>query len=50
MKMIENDENIKRYFRIRSISQVSHETKWMPFIIEDKRDIKLQLEEGDGNA
>lgn len=44
MKMIEEENKIKRYFRVRTINCVSHETEWMPFTIGNKRSIKLQLE------
>jgi KaiC/GvpD/RAD55 family RecA-like ATPase len=44
MKMIEEEKGIKRFFRVRTIGSVSHDTKWVPFIIRDDRTIELQLE------
>ena len=42
MKIGEDQGNIMRFFRIRSLSSVSHETKWVPFIIDYDRQIKLK--------
>jgi len=44
MKMIEEEKGIKRFFRVRAIGTVSHDTKWVPFIIRDDRTIEIQSE------
>ena len=44
MKLIEDGGEMKRYFRIRNISSIAHETNWLPFIIESNRTIKLQIQ------
>ncbi|MGQ9552148.1 MAG: RAD55 family ATPase [Candidatus Bathycorpusculaceae bacterium] len=41
MKMEEEKERITRYFRIRSLKFASHETKWIPFVIQARRKFKL---------
>lgn len=43
MKMDEEEEKIRRYFRIRSLKFMSHETKWMPFVIQTNRRFILNL-------
>jgi len=42
MKMKEERGKITRYFRIRSLKFTSHETKWIPFIIQADRKFKLK--------
>lgn len=42
MKIGEEQGNIMRFFRIRSMSSVAHETMWVPFIIDYDRQIKLK--------
>ena len=44
MKIGEDQGNITRFFRIRSLSSVSHDTKWVPFVIDYDRQIKLTYE------
>ena len=44
MKLIEDGGEMKRYFRIRNISSIAHETNWLQFIIKQNRTIELQLQ------
>jgi KaiC/GvpD/RAD55 family RecA-like ATPase len=46
MKMKEEKGKIRRYFRIRSLKFTSHETKWIPFIIQTNRGFKLRYRRG----
>jgi len=46
MKMKEEKGEIKRYFRIRSLKFMSHETKWIPFVIQADRKFKLKHRRG----
>jgi len=46
MKMKEEKGKITRYFRIRSLKFASHETKWIPFIIQADRKFKLKHKRG----
>ena len=39
-----DEEEINRYFRVRSLKNTSHDTKWIPFSIENDRRMSLQLE------
>ena len=41
---IRDEEEIQRYFRVRSLKNTSHDTKWIPFSIENDRRMSLQLE------
>lgn len=41
---IRDEEEINRYFRVRSLKNTSHDTKWIPFSIENDRRMSLQLE------
>lgn len=47
MKMEEEKGEITRYFRIRSLSFSSHETKWIPFVIQADRKLKLKHRRGE---
>lgn len=40
---IRDEEEIQRYFRVRSLKNASHDTKWVPFTIENDRRMSLQL-------
>lgn len=40
---VREEEEIKRYFRVRSLKNMSHDTKWIPFSIQNNRGINLQL-------
>lgn len=42
MKIKEENEGITRYFRIRSLKSMAHETKWIPFVIQADRNFKLK--------
>jgi KaiC/GvpD/RAD55 family RecA-like ATPase len=41
MKLNEENGKVIRYFRIRSLKFTSHETKWMPFVIQAHRKFKM---------
>lgn len=41
---IRDEEEINRFFRVRSLKNTSHDTKWIPFSIGNDRRISLQLE------
>lgn len=43
MKMGEAQGSIIRYFRIRSLSSIAHETRWVPFNIDSNREFELQV-------
>ncbi|UCH56626.1 MAG: ATP-binding protein [Candidatus Bathyarchaeota archaeon] len=47
MKINEEDGVIKRFFRVRNISSVAHETRWAPFTIGENRTITLLSEGGE---
>lgn len=47
MKMREEKGRITRYFRIRSLKFASHETKWIPFVIQANRKFKLKHRRGE---
>ena len=49
MKMGEERGMIMRLFRIRSMSSTAHETKWVPFVIEPNRTIKMLYDGGRPN-
>jgi KaiC/GvpD/RAD55 family RecA-like ATPase len=42
LRQNEEDNTIKRYFRVRNLRFSAHEVGWMPFIIEDGRGVKLE--------
>ena len=42
MKMEEEKEKIRRYFRIRSLRFMAHKADWRPFAIEGDRSFRLQ--------
>lgn len=42
MKMEEDQGNITKFFRIRSLNSVHRDTRWLPFIIDSDRQIKLE--------
>lgn len=42
MKTEEANEEITRYLRIRSLKSMAHETKWMPFVIQADRNLKVK--------
>lgn len=42
MRMKEENEEIKRYFRVRCLKSMAHETRWIPFVIQTDRSIKLK--------
>ena len=46
MKMMEEADKITRYFRIRSLKFASHQTKWIPFVIEPDRRFRLNPIQG----
>ena len=46
MKMMEERGKITRYFRIRSLKFTSHETKWIPFVIQAERKFELKHRRG----
>jgi KaiC/GvpD/RAD55 family RecA-like ATPase len=46
MKMKEEKGKITRYFRIRSLKFMSHETRWIPFVIQTDRKFKLKHKRG----
>jgi KaiC/GvpD/RAD55 family RecA-like ATPase len=41
---IEEDEELHRFFRIRSLKNTNHETKWIPFKIQNDRKMSIKLE------
>lgn len=41
MKMEEDQGNLTRFFRIRSLNSVHRDTRWVPFSIDSDRQIKL---------
>lgn len=48
MKLKEEKGRITRYFRIRNLKFTSHETKWIPFVIQASRKLKLKHRRGEG--
>lgn len=46
MKMKEEKEEITRYFRIRCLKSMAHETKWIRFVIQADRSFKLKHKRG----
>lgn len=43
MKIGEDQGALVRYFRVRSLSAIAHDTKWVPFIIDSYRAIELHV-------
>lgn len=43
MKIKEENDEISRHFRIRSLKSIPHDTKWIQFEIKTNREIKLKL-------
>jgi KaiC/GvpD/RAD55 family RecA-like ATPase len=42
LRKTEENGTVRRYFRIRNLRFSAHEVGWMPFIIEEGRDLKLE--------
>ena len=46
MKISEKKGKLLRHFRIRSLKSMAHETKWIPFVIQTDRSLKLKRRRG----
>jgi len=46
MKIEEENGEMIRYFRVRSLKSMAHETRWVRFVIHADRELELELKEG----